>query len=394
VLSIPSVTCGLKALTVDAKVVAADNRRVMNTMRDKSAVIAGRPGDAGKRPCRFAARLLAEWKRLKLPLKEARFVVAVSGGADSVALLLALDELRVAGRLSVALTVAHLDHGLRASSLEDARWVEELSRSLGYEFRLGRARVRELAESGGDNLEQSARRARYEFLSGLSREDDGVRVILTAHTMDDQAETVLLRLMRGSGAEGLGGMAPVRALDAESNVLLARPLLSWARRAETLEYCRARGAEFRADEMNEDESFARVRVRKQLLPLMQSFNARIVEALVRTAELLREDSRELEGMAAHLLEEALNGSQGAGLSVEVLINAPVALRRRALRLWLSQSRGDLRRLEMVHLAAVERLLEGERGGRVAELPGGGRVLRRRGSLFFHTGGVENVGGRD
>lgn len=340
--------------------------------------------------------MLAEWKRLALPLKDARVIVAVSGGADSVALLLSLDELLSERRLAVSLTVAHLDHGLRPTSHEDAVWVEDLTRRLGYEFKLERLAIGRRAQNGGDNLEQAARRARYEFLARISGEDDGARLVLTAHTVDDQAETVLLRLLRGSGAEGLGGMEPVRNLQAGSPVLLARPLLNWARRAETEEYCRARKVEFREDEMNEDETFARVRVRKRLLPLMQGFNVRVVEALARTAKLLREDSRALDNLAALLLEEARNGSLpgDTGLRVDVLANAGASLRRRALRLWLAEGRGDLRRLEMVHLVAVEKLLAGERGGRVVELPGGAKVSRRKGRLFFHAKRVENGTERD
>jgi tRNA(Ile)-lysidine synthase len=346
---------------------------------------------------RFSARLLAEWKRLALPLKDARVIVAVSGGADSVALLLSLDELLRARRLEVSLTVAHLDHGLRSASHEDAQWVKELTRRLGYDFRLERLAVSERAQISRDNLEQAARRARYEFLARVGNEDDGARVVvLTAHTVDDQAETVLLRLMRGSGAEGLAGMEPVRALYAGSTARLARPLLNWARRADTEEYAQARKVEFRADEMNEDERFARVRVRKRLLPLMRGFNSRVVEALARTARLLREDSRSLDNLAALLLEEARGGARAedSGLSVQVLAAASVGLRRRALRLWLAEQRGDLRRMEMVHLMVVERLLAGERGGRLVELPGGSEVSRRRGRLFFHAKGVENRGERD
>jgi tRNA(Ile)-lysidine synthase len=352
-------------------------------------------GRRTKKISRFAGRLLAEWKRLALPVTDARVIVAVSGGADSVALLLALDELLNAARLSVSLTVAHLDHGLRASSQEDARWVEALSRRLGYGLELERAGVKELAAKAQDNLEQAARRARYEFLARLGDGEAGEAcVVLTAHTMDDQAETVLLRLVRGSGAEGLGGMEPVRRLHPQSNVRLARPLLNWARRAETEGFCRALDVEFRADEMNEDESFARVRVRKRLLPLMRGINARVVEALARTAGLLREDSRTLDEMAALLLGEARSFEDSRALNISVLASAPASLRRRALRLWIAEGRGDLRRLELVHLVGVERLLAGERGGRVAELPGGSHVSRRRGRLVFHPKRVENGGEHD
>ena len=339
----------------------------------------------------FARSLLAEWKRLALPVKDERIVVAVSGGADSVALLLTFDELVKAKRLALGVTVAHLDHGLRGEAgEEDARWVAELAREIGYEIELGRAHVKQRAIESRDNLEQAARRALYEFLAETAEKCKACAV-LTAHTMDDQAETVMLRLLRGSGAEGLSGIEPVRALIANRDVLLVRPLLGWARRAETESYCRERNVRFRVDEMNTDERFMRVRVRRQLLPLMQAFNERIVEALSRTSELLREDAMALSSAAEKLLEEASEEDVTNGprlLRVDVLFDAPAALRRRALRQWIERGRGDLRRLEMAHLLAVDGLLRGERGGRVVELPGGATVSRRRGRLRLQIKRVE------
>jgi tRNA(Ile)-lysidine synthase len=331
-------------------------------------------------------------------------LVAVSGGADSTALLLALEELRRTGLLGVEVTAAHLDHGLRGEEgVADARWVEGLARDLGFGCVVGNVSVSERAREAGNNLEQAARHARYEFLTSAARAC-GARAVLAAHTLDDQAETVLLRLLRGSGAEGLAGMAPERTLAVGGRVLLRRPLLTWARRADTEGYCRERGVEFRSDAMNEDERFARVRVRRQLMPLLETFNPRAAEALARAAALLREDSAALDGLAAALLEEAraeagacegeektLMQAEGFPLKVEALARAAPAFMRRALRLWLAGARGDLRRLSRAHLHGVERLLEGERGGRVAELPGGSRVERRRGLLHFRPG-TETTGG--
>ncbi|HYH86226.1 MAG TPA: tRNA lysidine(34) synthetase TilS [Pyrinomonadaceae bacterium] len=356
---------------------------------------------------RFARSLLREWKARGWPTGGERVVVAVSGGADSTALMLALEELRGAGLLELKLVVAHMNHGLRGErGNEDARWVVQRAAALALEVVLADAEVCERARVERDNLEQAARRARYEFLSEVAREREA-RAVLVAHTLDDQAETVLLRLLRGSGADGLGGMRVERTLEDGGEVSLRRPLLGWARRADTEGYCRERGVEFRTDEMNEDERFARVRVRRRLLPLLESFNPRASEALSRAAKLLREDSDALDVLAARLLEEArAESSHGAGvekpsgrieriegeisgrveispLRVGVLASAHHALRRRALRQWLAHGRGDLRRLELAHIAAVERLLEGTRGGRVAELPGGSRVERRRGLLIFH-----------
>ncbi|HKY43551.1 MAG TPA: tRNA lysidine(34) synthetase, partial [Pyrinomonadaceae bacterium] len=212
--------------------------------------------------------------------------------------------------------------------------------------------------------------------------------VLTGHTMDDQAETVLLRLMRGSAGAGLGGMESLRPLAKNSSIKLARPLL-WARRGETEAYCRLRKVDFLSDEMNDDQRFARVKVRKQLLPLMQSFNNRIVEALSRTASQLREDGAVLFNDSGALLRQASisaeeSETKAPALDVKVLANAPPALRRRALRQWLSEARGGTRRLEMVHLSAVENLLKGNAGGRVVELPSGGRVVRRRSRLEFES----------
>jgi tRNA(Ile)-lysidine synthase len=382
----------------------------------------------GNKQNNFPCKLQGEWLRLGLA-RDTRVVVAVSGGADSVALLLALNELLRGGRLALELRVAHLDHGLRGEEgAAEARAVGDLARRLGYECETGVGRVAERARETGDNLEQAARRERYEFLARVAREFDA-EAVATGHTLDDQAETVLLALMRGSGAEGLGGMRAVRRLEEPERgsgvvcrgedalrrvttdgrgagveareeggaigpgVLLVRPLLGWARRTETLAYCEARGVAVASDPMNEDERFARVRVRRRLLPLLETFNPRAVEAIARAAALLREDSAALEAEAAELLSQAVNEGAPARLACEgdshapplrvgVLAAAPAAVRGRALRRWLAGGRGDLRRIESVHVRAVERLLGGVRGGRVAELPGGSRVERRRGWLFF------------
>lgn len=334
----------------------------------------------------FARRLLSAWKQARFPAADAVVVVAVSGGADSTALLLGLHELIQSGKLSLKLTVAHLDHGLREQSKEDAAWVKRLATRLGYPVVVRRVDVRKLASKTGDNLEQAARRARYDFLKATARKA-GAQLILTAHTLDDQAETVLLRLLRGSAAEGLGGIETVRMLERGSQLQLGRPLVSWARRAEVEDYCRAERVEFRRDEMNENEEFSRVRVRKQLLPLMRSFNNKIVEALSRTATLLREDADVLSLEAEKLLTAAtagleLNLNGNSSLNVKVVASAAPAVRRRALRLWLERERGHLRRLEMVHLVAIERLLTGDKGGRVAQLPDG-EVTRKRGWLVLN-----------
>ena len=334
----------------------------------------------------FATNLLEQWRRLDLPASDANIVVAVSGGADSTALLLGLDELVKKEKLRLNLIVAHLDHGLRSASRKDAQWVKQLAQELGCDVVVGRANLKAAPapKKKSENLEQAARKARYEFLFRTAVRKHAVHV-LTAHTLDDQAETILLRLIRGSASEGLSGTPVIRKLRDDSNILLVRPLLAWARRSDTEDYCRLRGIDFLLDEMNEDEAFSRVRVRKQLLPLMKSFNNRIVEGLSRTASLLNEDAAVLADEANRLLELARGPEENIetnapSLVVSVLLQKPAAVRRRALREWILRSRGDLKRLEMVHLVAVEKLLDGDRGGRIAELPGRMKVTRKRGML--------------
>ena len=353
-----------------------------------------RPYNPAMRVHQFPRMLLAEWRKLRLPFSDETIVVAVSGGADSTALLLAIEDLKNRHKLHTGICVAHLDHRLRKSSAKDAKWVVALAQRLGFQSVVGRSKVAEDARAASDNLEQAARKARYAFLERTAKKVSA-NYVLTAHTMDDQAETVLLRLMRGSAGSGLGGMDAVRPISRNSAISLARPLL-WARRLDTEDYCRFRRTEFLVDEMNDDQSFARVKVRKQLLPLMQSFNNRIAEALSRTASQLREDDAVLFKDSDALLRRAAVSNEGSGaesetkpptLDVKVLANEPPALRRRALRQWLADVRGSTRRLEMVHLLAVEKLLEGSTGGRVVELPNGGRVRRHRNRLEFES---ENV----
>ena len=359
---------------VDCGCFEFDNRALMKLRRTP-----------GSRLHTFPRLLFSEWRSLKLPTNET-VIVAVSGGADSTSLLLALDELNKAQKTSLRICVAHLDHGIRSNSKKDARWVRNLVKQLGLKSVIGHANAADEAASSSKNLEQVARSLRYEFLERTANRLRS-KFVLTGHTMDDQAETVLLRLIRGSAGEGLSGMDALRPLSKGSKVTLVRPLL-WARRSQTEDYCRARKTEFLHDEMNDDERFSRVKIRKQVLPLMQQVNRRVVEALSRTASLLKEDGSLLVSQADLLLSEATDNeptnhdTKVPPISVDVLLGAPPALRRRALRQWISTGRGDSRRVEMVHLLAVERLLEGNKGGRTVELPNGCRVRRRRGSLEF------------
>jgi len=356
------------------------NKRAVKSSSKKSADPRVKPALST-----FARKLHLEWKRLDLPKGNAAVIAGVSGGADSVALLLALDELQRAEKLDLEIIVAHLDHKLRKNSALDAHWVQKLAKRLGYRSVVGSVDVARKAARGRQNVEQTGRRARYAFFADVLKKNR-THVVLTAHTLDDQAETVLLNLLRGAGMDGLAGIEPARQLVPGSDASLVRPLVKWARRRDTEAYCRARSAQFLNDEMNADERFARVRVRRQLLPLMATFNPKIVDSLARMAELAREDRATLERKAVELLQAAMpfNGKTGMTkrLSIHGLSTSQAGLRRRALREWVKKCRGDVRRLERVHILAIDSLVFGQRGGRVVELPGGARITRKRDLLEY------------
>ena len=218
-------------------------------------------------------------------------LVAVSGGADSVAMLLALDELK--RLLGIRLTVAHLNHHIRGNEAKkDAEFVRKLAAGLKIPFVGGDADVPRLAKSRGLSIEMAAREARYEFLADAARKK-GADVIATAHTADDQAETVLLKLCRGAGSRGLSGIPRETTIN---GVRVVRPLLD-VTRVEIESFLRRKKQAWREDRTNRDTAYLRNRVRHELLPMLESkLNPGIREALLRTADILREED-DLLGIA-------------------------------------------------------------------------------------------------
>jgi tRNA(Ile)-lysidine synthase len=252
---------------------------------------------------------------------------AVSGGADSVALLHALRTL--AGPRGWRLGVLTVDHGLRPSSAADAAFVADEAARLGLPVRVLRLAPEALDAGREAGPEGAARQARYAALLGAA-DEDGWGWVATGHTLDDQAETVLLQLLRGTGPDGLAGMA-VRS----GRVL--RPLLG-VRRAATRACCVAVGAGWREDPSNEDQRFLRNAVRGRVLPLLEELRPGATATLARAAELARDDRAWTEELAAGVLG-ALTGQAGedAGgprpveLSCDALVGLPVALARRVVR---------------------------------------------------------------
>jgi tRNA(Ile)-lysidine synthase len=299
---------------------------------------------------------------------ESRVIAAVSGGADSVCLVHVLRELMAKNRtgLDASLVgIAHFNHKWRGdASDEDERFVAALAAELDlplYRDEAGGAGVSACHASPGNNLEQHARNARREFFSRLIEEGVCDRVAL-GHTRDDQSETVLFRLLRGSGLAGLAGIHPVT-----TDGVVIRPMIE-VTRIEVEEYLRSRGITWREDASNLDLRFARNRIRHQLLPqLAREWNPRIGEALAQLGDLAFEEERWWDGNIHNLAAgENACPTDITELQVDRLRALPRAVARRVIRRAIKRAKGDLRGIEFGH---VESVLEGALNSLAR--PGGG-----------------------
>ena len=302
-----------------------------------------------------------------------RVGVGVSGGADSVALLRLLEQL--SAELGIRLTVLHFNHQLRgAESDSDESFVAQLAAERGIEFLAGREDVTAAARAHGWNLEDAARRLRYAFFASVVKAGRVTRVAV-AHTADDQAETVLARLVRGTGPAGLAAIYPVKGH-------VVRPLLE-IRRAELRAYLATLGQSWREDASNLDLTRLRARLRHQILPVLErELQPAIVEHLGRLAEMAREDESFWAALVAERMATLTRRESGRmGIRCDDLLaplggtiggagaEAQRALARRMVRGMLGALRGDARQLTARHVEQVLHLAEKCPSGHRSELPG-------------------------
>lgn len=332
-----------------------------------------------------------------------RVGVAVSGGADSVALLLLLLELRE--KLGTVLSVVHFNHKLRGKASDlDERFVARLAEKHELTFHAGRADVAAKAKREKANLEDAARRARYEYFAELVEQGKLTRVAV-AHTADDQAETVLAHVLRGTGLAGLGGIHPTAGA-------VFRPLLSF-RRKELRAYLKRKKQTWREDRTNRDTHRTRARIRKKLLPLLEKqFQPGIVEHLTTLAELAREDEaffeaiveaklsrivrREADGIRVaitdllpHKLHDDLNVEGTEDTESKEKKNHIAALSKRMVRRIVTEVKQRDGQLGAGHVDAVLALARGVQSGRLLQLPGGLEVRRERDTLVFRARSAGN-----
>jgi tRNA(Ile)-lysidine synthase len=303
-----------------------------------------------------------------------RVGVAVSGGADSVALLRLVLELRK--EIGVVLSVVHFNHKLRgAESEEDERFVGRLAQEHKLELRCEIGQVAAYAEEKRLSMETAAREMRYEYFRRLLLEGRLNR-IATGHTLDDQAETVLLKIVRGAGTRGLAGVYPrLSVLGSRLSTSIIRPLLG-IRRKDLEAYLRGRGQCWREDRSNRDLRHTRNRVRHGILPRLERYlNPGVREALAETAEIARAEEEYWQKEVAQVLP--LLWAEGA-LKMSVLADLPLALQRRVVRA-ASESLGL--RLDFHHVEEILALTQTE-AAKAAELPGGWVVSRKQSELSF------------
>jgi tRNA(Ile)-lysidine synthase len=301
-------------------------------------------------------------------------LVAVSGGPDSVALFHALWKLR--SDLGIGLHAAHLNHSIRgAASDADAEYVRRLADALGIGVTIEKIDVPKVRETLRLSIEEAARLVRYDFLERCAAEVGAARIAV-GHNADDQVETVLLNLLRGTGIDGISGMPPVREK-------IVRPLLH-TRRSEIEEYIRAEGLQPRIDATNLVPEYTRNRIRLQLLPQLRSgYNSEIDAGILRLSELARDDNAYLNKEAESLLSRSISESAEGSIRLDAAVwaKSPTAIRRRLVRAALRRIGGSIADIGFVHVESFLRLIDAGTNFRY-EFPGGVFVHRSGGHLDF------------
>jgi len=309
-------------------------------------------------------------KKFNLINKNDKIVIGVSGGPDSVALLCLLNSLKK--ELKISLHIAHLDHMLRADSNKDREFVEKLASKLNIPITAANINVKALAKKGSP--EEIARNARLEFLFKVVKGIGATKIAL-GHNLDDQAETVLMRLLRGTGLYGLSGMLPTRKID---GFQIIRPLIE-IKRKEIEAYLRKKKIKPRLDITNLEKIYFRNRIRNELLPLLEKkYNKNIKEILANTAQSLGSDYD-------YLLSASRRAMKGAKTKINInkLLKLHPAIQKLTLRRCYANLKGDTRRLTFQHIREIEDLILNRPPNSIVDLPKGISVIKKKKYLSFY-----------
>lgn len=315
-------------------------------------------------------------KKYSMLEKRDRVLVGLSGGPDSVVLLNALFSLR--GEYMLNIYVAHLDHKFRGEeSAADSRFCKELAEKMKLEIICEEIDVPKIAKDKGISPEEAARFERYDFFKRVC-EAKIIKKVAVGHNRDDQAETALMRVIRGSGMAGLGGMNPVKDMKAFK---IIRPLIEISRR-EIEEYVKSNKLTYRHDSSNDKIVFTRNKVRRELMPYLEkNFNPNIKEVLFNMAENLRIENEFLEKFAKKKFKSVSNIKKDEiSIDLKRFGKQPEAVRKRILRAALQELKGDLRRITYQHWKEIQELVEKRPVNSIVDLPGGINVVKGKTKL--------------
>jgi tRNA(Ile)-lysidine synthase len=308
--------------------------------------------------------------------KDDRILVGLSGGPDSITLLYVLNTLKKEYKLEIY--IAHLDHKFRGEeSRKDREFCEGIAKKLKLEIVCEEIDVQKIADEKGISPEEAARLERYDFFRRVARERS-IKKLAVGHTKDDQAETVLMRAIRGAGMLGLGGMRPVKYMQGMSVI---RPLIEISR-SEVEDFIRLNKLEFRHDSSNDKIVFTRNRIRQELLPYLEkNFNSNIKDVLANMAENLRIENEFLEKFSARKFK-AVSSRKNCEISIDLkrFKKQPEAIQKRILRVAICELKGDLRRLTYQHWKEMEALVGSMPTNAKVDLPAGINVVKKRDSI--------------
>jgi tRNA(Ile)-lysidine synthase len=317
----------------------------------------------------FLAQVKETIKRYKLIENNDRIVIGVSGGADSVALSLALNSLKK--NFHLKLYIAHLDHRLRRSSAKDARFVKKLAQGLKIPAYLGLTDV--MAQATKGSTEEAARKARLDFLFKIARTVKAKKIAL-GHNFDDQAETVLMRILKGTGLYGLSGILPKRTI---GGFQVIRPLLE-IKKSQIKQYLNTRHIKPCLDISNTKDIYFRNKLRNRLIPLLEKeYNANVKQALWNLGQTAGSDYDFLLGIAQKKLQK-----KRMSFNLEQLNKLHPALLRIIARQAIAGLKGDTRRITFQHLREIEDLISRRPFNSIVDLPKGISVVKKKRLLFY------------
>ncbi len=301
-------------------------------------------------------------------------LVGYSGGADSTAMLSLLKP--ICDKRGIYLHAMHIHHGIRGEEADrDARFCEGFCERIGIDFTLVSADIPHIAKESGRGVEETAREFRYDAFIKKVRSDERLSCIATAHNANDNAETVIFNLARGSGITGVSGIAPIRLL---GGIAVIRPLL-YAAKSDIVGYCEQNGIEYIFNSTNNDTAYTRNYIRHEIMPKLERLNPSFLSAATRMTENLRTDTECLDAMAKRFVADNVKDDK---IDAAVLAHTDKAIASRVVYSMFSRVSGKT--LERVHVDAVLRLAENYREGASLSLVGGVRAVYEGGQLYFTT----------